>query len=244
MKYRNYILAFLISWVIGAILGITIHSQYREPEPPISVNDGGNNPVGGQSKSGSTEKKITTETVVVKEVTLEVSTPTLQGKNYSFTVELRNSKAIDVVFEVWDSNSAKKIAQSQDGKFQNIPGCKSGVYRVCAIDKTDDSVIAKTDVAGFNIVADPEPTPQNQMTAAALQTLINQRSQKIVGGKHPQISKNLTFNVIGESELNGCNLTNVYSQMQFGLWNSVMVVSVDYDENNRIVHATIQPNSN
>lgn len=230
-KYRNYILAFVICLILGTLMGYEIKSPKN-----IETND---------TLPDTTEiippivdtVEVVDSLVVEEEIVINiVKDPKLEGKNYSLQVEALHAEKYNVTYEIWDTIKVKRLAKSETGIFKNIPGCNAGKYRVCVKDSSCDTVLAKRSITGFNNVEQTEE-PGKKISKEALQSLINKKPLSLI--RHPQVSRNITINVVGSTD--NLNFSNINSYFQYNQWESIIVKDLQYDDKNKVNYILIEP---
>lgn len=128
-----------------------------------------------------------------------------------------------------------------DGFFTRIPGCKNGSYKVNVLNNETGEVLVSKVVSGFKLV---EEKPSKLMTAHEFQALLlNQSDNSLLGGKHPNVARNirLSFEGLREDDKKPGDILAVREKIAFGIWSSARVIGVNYDENGKIYAAKIQP---
>ena len=160
-------------------------------------------------------------------------------KAYSLNVTAKNIPAgAKVIYELCQEydpmNHIKKVLMtSDDGNFENVPASKnecSTYYVVLTALGSDGQVLSTRDheIGGFEEV---KPVSE-RITKAQLQSMINRRDIALQGGNHT-ISNNVVILVRGDSSKPD-TFQDVFNNLEFGIWRSVSVMSVDYDSEGRI----------
>ena len=160
-------------------------------------------------------------------------------KSYSLNVTAKNIPAeAKVIYELCQDydpkNHIKKVLMtSDDGRFENVPASKnecSTYFVVVTTLGSDGQVLSSRDheIGGFEEV---KPV-SNRITKAQLQSMINRRDIALQGGNHT-ISNNVVILVRGDGSKPD-TFQDVFNNLSFGIWQSVSVMSVDYDTEGRI----------
>lgn len=131
--------------------------------------------------------------------------------------------------------------KNSDGYFTRIPGCKSGSYKVNVVNSNTGEILASKTVSGFKIAEEKAP---GLMTAHEFQALLlNQNDNSLLGGKHPNVAKDikLIFEGLREDDKKPGDILAIREKIAFGIWSSAKVIGVNYDDNGKIYAARIQP---
>lgn len=156
------------------------------------------------------------------------------GDDYIFTVGSTNVPTnIRVKYRIREL----KNVTSTNGSFKKIPGSESGSYTVELINAASDSVLTEKSFSGFKKT---EIVP-NRMNEAEFKKLLIEGNA--VG--NPGVAKVVTINTLelneGEKPIGHGDLQAIYDKIENGIWKSVIVLKVGYDEFNRINQVTIKP---
>ena len=131
--------------------------------------------------------------------------------------------------------------KNSDGYFTRIPGCKSGSYKVNVINSNTGEILVSKTVSGFKLA---EEKVSGLMTAHEFEALLlNQNDNSLLGGKHPNVARNirLSFEGLKEDERKPNDILDVRLKIANGIWSSARVIGVNYDENGKIYAVRIQP---
>lgn len=178
---------------------------------------------------------------LVKEIEIKNTKPVYNKatKSYSFSISVKNiPEGARVTYELCEEydpqNNIKKVLKtSYDGKFEGIPASKNELNTYFVVVSTlgnDGQVVASRDreIDGFE---DVKPVT-TRITKAQLQSMINRRDIALQGKNH-LISNNVVIHV-KEGEIPPETFQDVFNNLKFGIWNSVSVVSVGYDSEDRV----------
>lgn len=250
IKIATVCITFLICTIIGYLIANLSKGGGDEGLPPINPD-----PVSIPANPPSTkedndtlsikakEDSIDTETLEEQDstiITLVASTPRLYGETYSFTATIKGVNQRNVQFELW-SHSAR-VAKSKNGIFTNIPAVSGGSYNLNAIDKQTGKILATKRVTGFN---KSEESIGSKMSASQFQSLLLSHSDNsLLGGRNPKVAKSIYIRVQGmhdDENIRPDDVQGVRDKIRFGIWKSAIVISVGYDNQNKINSAVIQP---
>lgn len=178
---------------------------------------------------------------LMKEIIIENTKPAYDKttKSYNFSVSVKNvPEGSKITYELCGEydpqNKIKKVLMtSTDGVFESVPASKNelGTYFVVvSVIGKDGQVITSKDreIDGFE---DVKPVT-TRLAKAQLQSMINRRDRALQGGNH-NISNNVVILVRGDS-YKPETFQDVFNNLEFGIWQSVSVISVDYDSDNRV----------
>lgn len=139
-----------------------------------------------------------------------------------------------VTFQLVDGDSI--IMQSTDGTFSGIAPLDDGYNVVMIVERDDTTIIRTNHVQGFIV---PRP-PVEKMSSEELQQLINAKDASLKRGtnEHLVLSPELK---VTDSRQKPKMLREVIRLIEYEDWKSVVVTSVEYDENNLISSITLHP---
>lgn len=168
----------------------------------------------------------------VSKAVLSATPPVKSGETYSFSVRVEGIPGIAIRFELWNSKCIKK---SSDGRFTEIPASASGYYTVLAIDCKTNQEICRKEVKGF--VKGIEKMSKSEFQAL----LLNLHDTSLLGGKHPKVAKKVNIQVtnLRSGERRPGVIYDVREKILNGLWASVRVDNVGYNEKGQINSATL-----
>ena len=165
---------------------------------------------------------------------------------YSFIVTLNDFPAkATAEFCLFDVANNDTIVKNQDGRFTRVKPSPTEQYRLMITWRDSvgytglpfDSILS-----GFKQIEKPKV---KKMDASELERYINTCNRKLTQHNN-QISSNVRFNF---TNLNGGEMVpetidEIYNKIKFGKWLSVNVVSVDYNDENKITAITMTINHN
>lgn len=175
---------------------------------------------------------------------IEVGALDFKDNGYTFEVKVKNLDAQQIYFVVLDPyNDNIVVAKSGTGHFEGVPYSKAdgGIYTLAAFDaKTDTILCRKEEITGFI----RQKSVSKKMIVQELQEKIDKQDPSLMGvGENDYISPDYTLafvglskNVINKPE----NLYDVFEKIEMGAWTSVKVVSLGYDDMNRISNITLK----
>ena len=162
-----------------------------------------------------------------------------RGNSYSLQIICTNVPVnVTLQYEIPDLQM-----KNTDGYFTQIPGRKSGRYKVNVRDSSTNEVLAWKDVSGFELIEET-PVTVKSMSAGEFQALLlNQSDNSLLGGKHPKVGKSISLSFVGlrDGEKKPGDILSVREKIAYGIWSSAKVLSVGYDERGKINSARIQP---
>ncbi len=129
------------------------------------------------------------------------------------------------------------IMESNDGRFCGIPAFEEG-YRVRMEAKWKDTTIVRTThVANFVVPCDSV----EKMSAEELEQLINSCDRSIRRGSNKHLIQGVRLIVNDCRMVAPQMLPDVITFIENEVWQSVEVISLEYDENNLISSITLRP---
>ena len=180
--------------------------------------------------------EISSPPVPAGEPVLTCGVPEYDEGSQTFSLLLTSDSTGEatVTFQLVDGDSI--IMQSTDGVFSGIAPLDDGYNVVMTVERDDTTIVRTNHVQGFVV---PRP-PVEKMTMEELQRLINAKDASLKRGinEHLALSPKLTAS---SSRLNPKSLREVIRLIEYEDWKSVVVTSVEYDENNLISSITLHP---
>ena len=154
------------------------------------------------------------------------------SKTFSLTIHADSTARAEVTYLLLDGDSI--LMQSSDGFFSGIAPLEEG-YNVQARAVWADTTITtpKTHVVGFIIPREPI----EKLEAADVQRLINNKDAETIRNYLSQNIKLITVGGKRKPEL----LNDVFTFLGMGVWETVTVTDVTYDDNNFITTITMKP---
>lgn len=185
------------------------------------------------------KKEMVTLDVQIKKPTCDYKTLT-----YDLTVKVKNlpQKAV-ANFTIYNEYTKATVARSSNGKFKKIPSIASGRYRLSIHWKDSlgyEGLGVDTLITGFKPFEKPKV---KKLEAQELQRLINNCNSQLTT-KNKRISPKLvlSFTNIKSGEKRPQTIDEVYNKIKFGMWSSVRISSVEYNDENQVVKITISIN--
>lgn len=183
-----------------------------------------------------------TETKLNKMEIKEVVKATFDKKanKYNYRVTVRFSPPGSTVsFEMLMPFEDKIVAKSDDGKFTGIEPSPDndggGSYRIRAVAKKDGKTVATAmrDCTGFI----KQRAVSKKLTVAQVQKLVEKRDNSLLGvGENDYFAPNykMTFTGLDRDDENLAVMQDVFDHIDLGMWKSVTVTGLKYDEMNRV----------
>lgn len=192
------------------------------------------------------EPIVIVDTFLTEPPTVEVSEPIYDDKKERYSVELiaKNvPRGMEISYVRMDHFGNHDVLQtSTDGKFTDIPYCEDDghCYDFAIMDvKADTLLCAAVPKPGFIRVV----VVKEKMTKEELQRLIDKRDQSLIGaGENDFLAPDvkLKFKGLPEDAVNiPENLSSVFEKIDFGIWASVTVDNLKWDDKNRISEITL-----
>lgn len=180
------------------------------------------------------------------DVTVSAYVADYSSLTYSFTVTLNDfPEKATADFCLCDVTTNDTIVKNQDGKFSKIKPVATEQYRLTITwrDSVGYAGLAfDTIISGFKQIEKPKV---KKMEASELERYINACDRKLTRFNN-QIVPTVTFNFtnISDGEMVPETIDEIYNKIKFGKWLSVNVVSVDYNDDNKITAITMTINHN
>ena len=186
----------------------------------------------GCKQSPSTETGGGSDSRGVPTLVCEVPVFDEASQTFSLTIHADSVAGAEVTYFLLDGDNI--LMQSDDGIFSSIAPLEEG-YNVQARAAWPDTTITtpKTHVVGFVIPR----SPIEKLTAAELQKLINAKDAEAIKG---YLSQSIKLSTVGGTRKPDL-LNDVYTFLGMGVWETVTVTDVTYDENNYITSITLKP---
>ena len=166
--------------------------------------------------------------------TIVCDTPVFDEKSqtFSLTIHADSTARAEVTYFLLDGDSI--LMQCNNGYFSDTAPLEEGYNVQARAVWTDTTIITpKTHVVGFIIPREPI----EKLAAAELQRLINAKNAETIKNYRSQSIKLSTVGGKRKPEL----LNDVFTFLGMGVWESVTVTDVTYDENNFITSITLKP---
>ena len=128
------------------------------------------------------------------------------------------------------------LMESNDGRFSGIEPFEEG-YNVQARVEWEDTAIV---TPMMHLTGFVYREPVEKMPMEELQKLINQRDKSISVGTNNHFMQGFTLQVSG-SQYKVESISDVFMLLKSGIWKSVTVTDVTYDDNNLITAIVLKP---
>ncbi len=160
---------------------------------------------------------------------------------YNLTININNlpKKAVAHYF-IHDKLKGDTVSKSNNGRFRAIPATESGEYSLY-VHWTDSlgypGLAVDTLLTGFKPFEKPKI---KKLEANELENLINKCDRKL-SVRNTKISSalRLEFTNIMSEEKRPETIDEIYNKIKFGMWSSINVTSVDYNDDNQVVQITM-----
>jgi len=143
------------------------------------------------------------------------------------------------------SHFDKEVLQkSKDGHFRDIPYCADDghSYDFAIMDSNADTLLCvPIEQTGF--IKQAIVSKEDRMTIEQLQTLIDTQDDSLKGvGESDYLAPDykLTFSGLPSDMKNPESWSEIFEMLDFGIWESVTISKLDYDDKNRINSVTLK----
>jgi len=156
-------------------------------------------------------------------------------KTFSLSLHADSTAEAKVTFILLDGDSI--LMQNEDGQFSGIYPLEEG-YNVQLRAEWEDTTIMTplSHILGFVIPREPI----EKISEDTLQKLINAREKSLTLGINPHLAQGLIVKVT-DTQMKASSLQEVVTFLKNGVWKSVSVTHVDYDDNNLVTSITLKP---
>lgn len=164
-----------------------------------------------------------------------------KNQKYNFTVSIDHKPSGKYKIVLREKKTNKIIAESTDGTFTGVPASKDegGIYIMQLIDsKTGDCLSDPQPMDGFI----PVEKVNHKLTPQEFQALLDKKDDTLIGdGANPYISPVYTIKYKGldASDNAPTDLADVIINLEMGVWSSVKVDALDYDNTMHISSITL-----
>lgn len=221
--------------LVGLVWGL---SKMDNPQQDIEQEE----PVNNNNEEDSIRNTYVETTGLSLPPEIIVESPVFDGENYSIEAKVKNIQIDKLYFAILDfRNSKKVISKNETGKFKDVPysEAEGGTYFVAVFDAVADTLICKIDKPGFI----KQKAVSTRMTVAELQKKMHARDNSLLGvGENDYLSPDYTLKFVGLPQ-NAINkpkiLYEVFEKLDNEVWESATVVSLEYDDMNRISTITL-----
>lgn len=248
-KIKQYA-ALACLFAVTCFLGFGVTKFFKpETTAPISTGNVGQNvkdgPIGGIDNPIVPSPNVTTDSTkkdikvpqfpAPTEVKLSASRPTKNGNGYSFQARCSGMpQGIAYHYELW---SSRMVQKSANGNFSNVPANAKGSYTLIVVGDTDSRTYAKIVVSGFDKAAD-------RMSKSEFQSLLLRlKDTTLLGGKNPKVAKSVAIRTSGlrNGDRAPGDILAIRDKIANGIWQTVNVTDVNYNDKDQISAITIQP---
>jgi len=243
VEYASYHMPSWVKWTVPAVIivaatgfGISrIDWNSRNVHDDIDTND------------SLAVQAYVRDTLFTSETGLDIPASIIVGElvfdedGYSFEAGVKNPPSGEFHFVLLEAFEDKVVAKSEDGKFSAIPFSKAegGSYRIQIRAEGSDSICATSDVPGFI----KQMKVSKKMSIAELQAKISKRDESLLGiGENAYLAPDcqLKFTGLARDAINIPQvLSEVFEKLNNETWASAKVVSLEYDDMNRISQITM-----
>lgn len=157
-----------------------------------------------------------------------------ESGTFRLEVHADSTAGAKVIFQLIDGDSI--LMESTDGRFSGIEPFEEG-YNVQARVEWEDTTIVTPmlHLSGFVY-----REPVEKMPVEELQKLINQRDKSFSVGTNKHVMQGFTLRVT-DSQYKVESISDVFMMLKGGIWKSVTVADVTYDDNNLITAIVLKP---
>lgn len=226
-------------WKIGGCLVVLLAITFAL----FQIDWGSDN--GSEVDSQEVSPSDSTEVIVVEGLdippTIEVGELKFEDNGYTFNVVVKNRPSGNNQIAIVDPINKKIIRKNDNGEFKGIPYSKAdGSYYTIALMNARDSILTSIDKPGFI----KQAAVTTKMTVSELQKKMNSRDESLLGlGENDYLAPDykLKFNGLPSDAVNIPKiLSEVFEKIDMEVWKSATVLSLDYDEMNRIKTITLK----
>ena len=169
------------------------------------------------------------------QLNVSVGEPIANTKTQTYDININiDNLPLGAIATYYICGQTDTIAKNDNGEFRNIPGNSNGSYNILIKWINADGnygIPFTTSISGFTIIEKPK---MDKMTASTLEALVNSQSKNLYNSR--AISKNVRFEFTNIKEDERCpeNMATLFNKFKFGLWSSIKVIAVEYNDNNQI----------
>lgn len=183
------------------------------------------------------------DTLTVYKLLLTIEDPVCDYNTltYNLNVQINNlPEKATAMHYIFGKQGNDTIAKSVDGKFKGIPPTSDGEYKLSVQWKDSIGIIGQgldTLIIGFKPFEKPK---MKKMEVSELTRRINMCDRKLAI-RNSKISSalKLNFSNLKPDEKSPETMDEIFNKIKFGMWSSISVSSVDYNEDNQIISITI-----
>ena len=163
---------------------------------------------------------------------------------YNVVVKVEHAPEKGYAVVISDIKTNKEIAKSKDGSFNGIPfSSNDGKYYAQVVTSSGEALSEKTEITGFLEVKDIS----HKLSVRELQDLINKQDKSLLGHDNEYLSPVYQIKYAElppGTESVPDNFGDVFENVKMGAWNSVEVISLDYDDSKHISTIMLRVNPN
>lgn len=164
-------------------------------------------------------------------------TPVYDEASQTFTLIVTSDSiaGANVTYFLLEGDSV--IMRNDDGLFSGISPCEEG-YNVMLEAQWDDTTLVRT-IRIMDFVVPRKAV--EKMTNEQLQNLINSCDQSIKRGTNEHLTQGVKLTIRDSKSVPPRMLPGVVTLIENGIWKSIEIVSIEYDDNNLITAITLKP---
>jgi len=157
------------------------------------------------------------------------------SQTFTLTVSSDSTAGANVTYSLLEGDSV--IMSNSDGRFSGIPPFDEG-YNVTLEAQWDDTTLVRT-VHIMDFVVPRKAV--EKMTNEQLQNLINSCDQSIKRGTNEHLTQGVKLTIRDSKSVPPRMLPEVVTLIENGVWKSIEVINIEYDDNNLITAITLKP---
>lgn len=185
------------------------------------------------------------ETAMAK-MKVNVKMPEFKDGKYSLRVAVAHPpKDSKLHFQLLMPFDEKIVAECDNGQFKDIAPSPDqdggGIYRVRVTAEKDGKIIAKAENQAPGFIKQEKVS--KKMTNAQLQSMVDRRDPDLQGiGESKYIAPDLklSFSGLNNDDIKPEIMQDVFDKLDMGVWRSVKVTGMKYDNMNRICEIQFQ----
>lgn len=161
--------------------------------------------------------------------------------NYNVVVKIEHAPEKGYCVQILDVKTNEVVAKSSNCEFKGVPFSKNDgkYYAQIFNESTNEPLSEKTEITGFVEVK----SISKKLSVAELQNLINKQDQSLLGHDNEYLSpvcKIKYASLPKGTDDAPDNLADVFEMLDFGVWTSVEVSSLEYDNTKHISSITLK----
>lgn len=155
--------------------------------------------------------------------------PNPDTQTYTYSVTAKGGLG-GLTYHLYASRNAKDTISNHTGNFINIPSVGTGKYILLVVDATGNAF--KKEIKGFIKINKP-------LTTSQLSLRLSRSTPDKSMGAYFASGYEMTFKGLKSSDPKPTNYTSIYSNIASGYWKEVRVISVEYNDYNKITKITM-----